>query len=90
MAKRKTKAKKKVETITHEDVSRKNIPTAEFQSEMRKDEQDWFDLIVHATPLYIQEKVHPKVLIDDLREQTQAQEQTGDPQKMDLFSDFKK
>ena len=25
-----------------------------------KDEQDWSDLVVHAPPLYIQEKVHPK------------------------------
>ena len=31
-----------------------------------KDVKDWTDLIVHAPPLYIQEKVHPKVLIDDL------------------------
>ena len=31
-----------------------------------KDEQDTADLIVQAPPLYIQEKVHPKVLIDDL------------------------
>ena len=31
-----------------------------------KDEQDWSDLVVHAPPLYIQEKVHPKALIDDL------------------------
>ena len=31
-----------------------------------KDEQDWSDLVVHAPPLYIQEKVHPKVLVDDL------------------------
>lgn len=31
-----------------------------------KDEQDWSDLVVAASPLYIQEKVHPKVLIDDL------------------------
>src|SRR4051812_34048496 len=31
-----------------------------------KDEQDWSDLVVHAPALYIQEKVHPKVLIDDL------------------------
>src|SRR4030066_364055 len=31
-----------------------------------KDEQDWSDLVVHAPPLFIQEKVHPKVLIDDL------------------------
>ena len=39
-----------------------------------KDEQDWSDLIVHAPPLYIQEKVHPKVLIDDLFKQSQQQE----------------
>jgi adenine-specific DNA-methyltransferase len=31
-----------------------------------KDEQDWSDLVVPAPPLYIQEKVHPKALIDDL------------------------
>src|ERR1700732_5193576 len=30
---------KTVETLTHEEASRKNIPTAEFQSVMRKDEQ---------------------------------------------------
>jgi hypothetical protein len=35
-----------------------------------KDEQDWRDLVVHAAPLYIQEKVHPKALIDDLLRQT--------------------
>jgi adenine-specific DNA-methyltransferase len=33
-AKRKT-----VETLTHEEASRKNIPTAEFQSVMHKDEE---------------------------------------------------
>ena len=32
-----------------------------------KDEQDWSDLVVPAPPLYIQEKIHPKVLIDDLQ-----------------------
>ena len=37
-----------------------------------KDEQDWSDLVVHAPPLYIQEKVHPKVLIDDLQRRTEA------------------
>jgi len=40
-----------------------------------KDEQDWSDLVVHAPPLHIQEKVHPKVLIDDLMKQ--KQEKTG-------------
>ena len=37
-----------------------------------KDEQDWSDLVVHAPPLYIQEKVHPKVLIDDLLREFKA------------------
>jgi restriction endonuclease Mrr len=30
-----------------------------------KNQQDWSDLVVQAPPLYIQEKVHPKALIDD-------------------------
>jgi len=53
-----------------------------------KDEQDWSDLIAHAPPLYIQEKVHPKVLIDDLIKQTKTQEKSNVLQQMDLFSDF--
>ena len=53
-----------------------------------KDEQDWSDLVVHAPPLYIQEKVHPKVLIDDLARQTQQQERFGRPQQINLFADF--
>jgi adenine-specific DNA-methyltransferase len=53
-----------------------------------KDEQDWSDLIVAAPPLYIQEKVHPKVIIDDLKRETEerADEETGDT--IDLFADF--
>jgi adenine-specific DNA-methyltransferase len=35
-----------------------------------KDEQDWSDLVVHVPPIYIQEKPHPKVLLDDLLKQT--------------------
>ena len=42
-----------------------------------KDEQDWSDLVVHAPPLYIQEKVHPKVLIDDLLRQHQGRQESG-------------
>ncbi|MDI6711025.1 MAG: site-specific DNA-methyltransferase [Bacillota bacterium] len=102
-----------VETLTHDEAKRKNIPTAEYQSIMRKDElgpirvayerrnrdldpqlvwcgkdeKDWSDLIVHAPPLYIQEKVHPKVLIDDLLRWTKGQEKAEDPQ-IDLFADF--
>jgi len=54
-----------------------------------KDEQDWSDLVVHAPPLYIQEKVHPKVLIDDLlRQSKQSQNGAGEGQQLDLFADF--
>ena len=57
-----------------------------------KDEQDWSDLVVDAPPLYIQEKVHPKVLIDDLLRQTKEQEQKDsvaeDEMQLDMFGDF--
>jgi len=102
-----------VETLTHGDATRKNIPTAEHQSIMYdadkspvriayerrnrdldpqlvwrgKDEQDWSDLVVHAPPLYIQEKVHPKVLIDDLLRRSKAEAKAAEAQ-FDLFADF--
>jgi adenine-specific DNA-methyltransferase len=51
-----------------------------------KDTQDWSDLIVQAPPLYIQEKVHPKAIIDDLqRHQASAD---GAAIQTDLFGDF--
>ncbi|MGB4126294.1 MAG: DNA methyltransferase, partial [Dethiobacteria bacterium] len=104
---------KTVEAITHDEASRKNIPTAEYQSVMEKedqspiriayerrnrdldpqlvwrgkDEQDWSDLVVHAPPLFIQEKVHPKVLIDDLMRRTRNNEIAGEEQ-LNLFDDF--
>ncbi|KAA0015538.1 site-specific DNA-methyltransferase [Salinicola corii] len=115
---------KSVESLIHDEAKRRNIPTAEYQSLMRKDDQapakvsyprgsgelneekesrnrdldpqlvwrgkdqqDWSDLVVHAPPLYIQEKVHPKVLIDDLRRRSEANEQASDDQP-DLFADF--
>jgi adenine-specific DNA-methyltransferase len=52
-----------------------------------KDEQDWSDLVVHAPPLYIQEKVQPKVLIDDLLLRSKADAKSAEPQ-IDLFADF--
>ena len=104
---------KKVETLKHDEATRKNIPTAEFQSVLAadqqsaktiryprntdldpqlvwrgKDEQDWSDLVVHAPPLYIQEKVHPKVLIDDLLRQTKESQHEQGQITPDLFSDF--
>jgi adenine-specific DNA-methyltransferase len=53
-----------------------------------KDEQDWSDLIVQAPPLYIQEKVHPKVLIDDLKARTEQAKPKDDELTLDLFADF--
>ena len=57
-----------------------------------KDAQDWSDLVVQSPPLFIQEKVHPKVLIDDLRRQrgNGQTRQGGDGTKVqpDLFADF--
>ena len=112
MAKKPASAKS-VETLTHDGDKRKNIPTAEFQSVLEKeqqdpkkiryprntdldpqlvwrgkDEQDWSDLVVHAPPVYIQEKVHPKALIDDLLRQTKEREHDTGQITADLFSDF--
>ena len=53
-----------------------------------KDEQDWSDLVVHAPPLYIQEKVHPKVLIDDLVRQSKEARAQEPGAQADLFADF--
>jgi adenine-specific DNA-methyltransferase len=54
-----------------------------------KDEQDWSDLIVQAPPLYIQEKVHPRVIIDDLkRESANRAKATKDAPQTDMFADF--
>ena len=55
-----------------------------------KDIQDWSDLVVQAPPLFIQEKVHPKVLIDDLRQRSREtkKEDGRSPFQADLFADF--
>ena len=104
---------KSVEALTHDEAKRKNIPTAEYQSVLDKeeqqpkqvryprntdldpqlvwrgkDQQDWSDLVVHAPPLYIQEKVHPKVLIDDLLRSTRERAHEAGQTTPDLFADF--
>ncbi|MGO8594591.1 site-specific DNA-methyltransferase [Rhizobium ruizarguesonis] len=52
-----------------------------------KDPQDWSDLVVNAPPLYIQEKVHPKAIIDDLKRSTNKARE-GKTDAPDLFADF--
>ncbi|WP_299071600.1 site-specific DNA-methyltransferase, partial [Accumulibacter sp.] len=104
---------KTVEALKHDEAKRKNIPTAEYQSVLDKeeqqpkqvryprntdldpqlvwrgkDEQDWSDLVVHAPPLYIQEKVHPKALIDDLLRDTRERAHDAGQLTPDLFADF--
>ena len=52
-----------------------------------KDQQDWSELVVKAPPLYIQEKVHPKAIIDDLvRRAKKAEAKTVEAP--DLFAEF--
>ena len=52
-----------------------------------KDSQDSSDLIVQAPPLYIQEKIHPKAIIEDLKRQTKER-QEAEADIPDLFADF--
>lgn len=49
-----------------------------------KDEQDQKPLEIPAVPIYIQEKVHPQALIEDLRQTSTASR----PQQLKLFADF--
>ena len=113
MTAKKQNTPKTVETLKHDEAKRKNIPTAEHQSVLNREEtsprelkyprntdldpqlmwrgkdlQDWTDLVVHAPPIYIQEKVHPKVLIDDLLRETKKFKKTELGTQFDLFADF--
>ena len=109
---------KSVETLVHDEASRKNIPSAEHEPVMAeddrspvevaygrrnrdldpqlvwrgKDEQNWSDLVVQAPPLFIQEKVHPKALINDLLRHSKTAEAERLAREagfqIDLFADF--
>ena len=123
MARRRKKQPLKVQSLTHDEAGRTNIPTAEHQPLMKDDERhpiqvaferrnpdldpqlvwrgkdtsDWSELVTTAPPLYIQEKVQPKALIDDLRRSSEWRVKSGEPGAgeahaqgsfADLFSDF--
>src|SRR5277367_973691 len=111
---KKSMSAKTVEILKHGEATRKNIPTAEYQSVLQKaeqdpvrvayerrnrdldpqlvwrgkDEQDWSDLVVHAPPLYIQEKVQPKALVDDLLRESRERDHDAGQLTADLFADF--
>ena len=118
----KKSSRKSVETLTHDEARRLNIPTAELSTVARprdiapvtvafaRRDADldpqliWRgkygpdgitgengELLVKAAPLYIQEKVHPKALIDDLRRESEARAQKNAPpaqEQFSLFADF--
>ncbi len=110
----KRKSTQKIKTLKHDEASRKNIPTAEYQGVLEdddrhpvqvayerrnrdldpqlvwrgKDAQDSAELIAQAPPLFIQEKVHPKALIDDLRRRSKETEEDEATAQADLFADF--
>ncbi|MSP60222.1 MAG: site-specific DNA-methyltransferase [Myxococcales bacterium] len=116
MAKKTPATPRTIATIQHppEEATRKNIPTAEYQSVVEKaqespvrvalarrnrdldpqlvwrgkDERDAADLVVQAPPLYIQEKVHPKALVDHLLTETREREAAEPGAMADLFADF--
>ena len=50
-----------------------------------KDEQDSQDLAVPAVPIYIQEKIHPKYLIEELRAQANKEKPES---QFNFFADF--
>jgi adenine-specific DNA-methyltransferase len=111
---------KSVETLTHDEAKRLNIPTAELSAVARKEDlrpvevsykrrdpdldpqliwrgkyeaagMEEGQLLVRAAPLYIQEKVHPKVLIDDLKRESDERSKKNAPPKArqaSLFADF--
>ena len=113
MPRGRAKQPKSVETLTHEEARRRNLPSAEHQPLMReeeqspirlsyerrnrdldpqlvwrgKDEQDSSDIVVDAPPLYIQERVHPKALVDDLMRQSRNGRE-ADEYQTDMFADF--
>ncbi|NNJ83356.1 MAG: hypothetical protein HKP13_00250 [Gammaproteobacteria bacterium] len=129
----KKKSQKSIESLTHVDARRRNIPTAEYQSALEraekvpnaepltvnyprngngldeekatcgrdldpqivwrgKDAQDLSDLVVSAPPIYIQEKIHPKAIIDDLRHRSEAARAAAEPRtaerQSDMFANF--
>jgi len=49
-----------------------------------KDEQDKSELAVPSVPIYIQEKIKPQAIIEDVRQQAKK----GKPQQLDFFADF--
>jgi adenine-specific DNA-methyltransferase len=110
----KSESQKSIETFTHAEAKRTNIPTAEHESVMKqsdeqplkvnykrpepsepeliwrgKDDAAYADLVVSAPPLYIQEKIHPKVLLENLiRESSEREAEKVETQQLGLFADF--
>ena len=53
-----------------------------------KDEENQDRLIMEALPIYVQEKIHPQAIIDDLRRRTAERRQQETGAQPNLFGDF--
>ena len=116
----------KIETLTHEGQTRKNIPTAELENLIRdeeakpkkvdyrrknnpneipelyarnldldpqlvwkgKDEEDQEPLSVDAVPIYVQEQIHPKAIIEDIKRQSKKETVEKGKETPDLFANW--
>ena len=96
----------KIESLTHKEDSRLNIPTAEYETML--EENPLRVTIAHrdaepqllwrgkseatetdAPPLYIQEKLQPRALLDELRRYSEQNDSAGRPlNSPNLFDDF--
>ena len=127
MARKPSKPKNtKIETITHDDETRPNIPTAEMENLVRdeeakpvkveyerknnpdenpelyarnpdldpqlvwkgKEEEDREPLNVDAVPIYVQERIHPKAIIDDIKRVAAKDQRENGEETVDLFADW--
>ena len=95
------KSVKEVSAHVHKKARRKNIPTAELQDFVKDDEtkpkkklyprDPSLDphhppLELPSVPIYIQEKIHPQALIEDLRKLNSKG--AKEPEQANLFADF--
>lgn len=99
--KHKDAKRKNIPTAELEDVMEKNIKTPiQVAYERRnkdldpqlvwrgKEQQDSMSFNVSVPPLYIQEKVQPKAIIEGLRNDTKSRDEGIEPEELRLFNDF--
>ena len=95
-AKRKNIPTAELESVMEEDIKKPIQIAYERRNEdldpqivwRGKEQQDETPFNVSAPPLYIQEKVQPKAIIEGLRRETKARVEKVEPATIDMFNDF--